>query len=120
MTRNFLCPWVLVLLFSCTTKSGVPAGILKPEKMQAVLWDVLKVQAFTTDFIKKDSTKNDVEENLKLQQEVFTIHRVSKDDFYKSLAYYKTNSSQMKAIMDTMINRADRIRNTKTTPLKAE
>ena len=33
--------------------------------MQAVLWDVIKANAFTTEFIKKDSAKDDVEENLK-------------------------------------------------------
>ena len=42
----------LVLMISCGKKDKLPAGILKPEKMQAVLWDVIKADVFTTDFIK--------------------------------------------------------------------
>jgi hypothetical protein len=120
MIRNAICLWGAVFLLSCTTKSKEPTGILKPDKMQAVLWDVLRAQAFTVEFIKKDTTKNDVEENLKLQQEIFAIHRISKEEFYRSFEYYKTNSGPMKAIMDTIMNRADRIKDTKTAPLVAQ
>lgn len=88
--------------------------------MEAVLWDVLRAQAFTVEFIKKDTTKNDVEENLKLQQEIFAIHRISKEEFYRSFEYYKTNNGQMKVIMDTIVNRADRVKDLKKAPIVAQ
>ena len=76
--------------------------------MQAVLWDVIKADAFTTEIIKKDSAKNVTEENLKLQQEIFSIHQITRDIFYKSYNYYKTNPGQLKVIMDSMIIQAER------------
>ncbi|MFM6926246.1 MAG: DUF4296 domain-containing protein [Ferruginibacter sp.] len=98
----------LVLTGSCNSKEKIPADILKPEKMQAVLWDVMKADAFTTDYIKKDSSKNAAAENLKLQQQVFAIHKISKEDFYRSYDYYKTNPVVFKKIVDSIIAQAER------------
>ena len=94
----FFC---LITLISCGNKNKIPPGILKPDKMQAVLWDVIKADAFTAEIIKKDSAKNGTEENLKLQQEIFTIHQTTKDIFYKSYDYYKANPGQLKVMMDS-------------------
>ncbi|MBK6380313.1 MAG: DUF4296 domain-containing protein [Chitinophagaceae bacterium] len=110
----------LVLMISCGKKDKLPAGILKPEKMQAVLWDVIKADVFTTDFIKKDSSKNAASENLKLQQQIFAIHKVTKADFYTSYDYYKTNTVEFKKIMDSMVSQAERKKEIITKPLQAE
>ena len=109
----------LVILTSCGNNGKIPAGILKPDKMQAVLWDVIKAEAFTNDFIKKDSAKNAVEENLKLQQQIFAIHQVSKKDFYNSYDYYKTNTPVFKVMLDSIIVQAARNKNYKIKPVQA-
>ena len=101
------------ILVSCNDKNKLPSGILKPEKMQAVLWDIMRADAFTTNFIKKDSSKNDAEENIKLQKKVFALHQVSSENFYKSYDYYKTNTNLFKSILDSMITNANRTRNLK-------
>ncbi len=98
----------LALMNSCGNKDQLPAGVLKPEKMQAVLWDVIKADVFTTDFIKKDSSKNATAENLKLQQQIFAIHKITKADFYTSYDYYKTNTVEFKKIIDSMVTQAER------------
>jgi hypothetical protein len=110
----------LALLSSCENKDKLPAGVLKPEKMQAVLWDVIKADVFTTDFIKKDSSKNPAAENLKLQQQIFAIHKISKADFYTSYDYYKTNTVEFKKIIDSMVSQAERKKELKTKALQAE
>ena len=103
MIRICIFLFGLFLLTSCRNNDKVPSGILEPEKMEAVLWDVIKADVFTKEYIKKDSVKNDTAENLKLQQQVFAIHKVSKVDFYKSYDYYKENTKQFKIILDSMI-----------------
>jgi hypothetical protein len=105
----------LVLMNSCDSKNKIPAGILKPDKMEAVLWDVIKAEVFTAEFIKKDSSKNATAENLKLQQEIFALHKISKADFYKSYYYYRTNTEIFKKVMDSMTVRAERNRYEKPT-----
>ncbi len=110
----------LALFSSCKKKEKLPEGILKPEKMQAVLWDVIKAEVFTTDFIKKDSAKNAEAENLKLQQQVFAIHKITKADFYKSYDYYITHTPAFKKIIDSMLTQADRNKNFKASTLQAQ
>ena len=88
--------------------------------MQAVLWDMIKAQAFTDQFVKKDTTKNANNENLKLQQEIFTIHHVSKETFYKSYDYYKSNSGLLNQMLDSIIVQDERNKKIKIKPFKAE
>jgi hypothetical protein len=117
MTRIPVLLIGLALISSCTNKDKIPANVLKPAKMQAVLWDVIKADAFTTEFIKKDTAKNAVAENAKLQQQIFTIHNISLADFYSSYDYYKTNSTAFKKIIDSMVQQAERNKYIKTAPL---
>jgi len=114
------CYFLLTLLLfaSCGNKEEIPTAVLKPDKMQAVLWDVIRADAFTTEFIKKDSGKNSAEENLKLQQQIFAIHKVTREDFYRSYDYYKTNTPLFRKMLDSMIVQAERKKNLNTDPPK--
>ena len=103
----------LALIGACNSK--LPSDVLKPDKMQAVLWDVIKADVFTAEFIKKDSTKNAAAENVKLQQQIFALHKISKADFYRSYDYYRSNTEIFKKIMDSMVVRAEKNRYEKTT-----
>jgi Domain of unknown function (DUF4296) len=104
---------LLMGLASCGNKSGLPPGVLKPAQMEAVLWDIIRVDAYTTDFIKPDTSKNAVEENAKLQLKTFALHKISREDFYKSYEYYKANAGLFKPILDSIIAKAGRNRNEK-------
>ena len=117
MIRICIFIFALTVLNSCGNKNKIPQGILKPEKMQLVLWDVMKAEAFTADFIKKDSSKNALAENLKLQQEIFAIHKISKADFYSSYNYYKTNTPLFKTMLDSLIKKMDRNKHVNPQPL---
>ncbi|MEP7236224.1 MAG: DUF4296 domain-containing protein [Ferruginibacter sp.] len=119
MIRKYFFIPVLFLFISCGNKDKVPSDILKPEKMQAVLWDVIKADAYTTEFIKNDTAKNAEAENIKLQQQIFAIHKITKADFYNSYDYYKSNTVLFKKMLDSMILQAERNKNTKvkTKPL---
>jgi len=109
MMKRCLFLLLVIFLVSCGKKKTA-TGILKPDKMQAVLWDVLRADAFTESYQKKDSTKNAAESNVQLQQQVFLIHHTSKEEFYNSYAYYKRHPEQMKAILDSIISKASRER----------
>ncbi len=113
MIRISMFLFGLVLFASCENKDKIPEGILKPDKMQAVLWDVIKADAFTSEFIKNDTKKDPAEENLKLQQQIFAIHKITKVDFYNSYDYYKSDNTLLfKKMLDSMVAQAERNRNT--------
>ncbi len=88
-------------LMSCS-KSKVPNGILEPEKMQAVYWDYMRADIYANELIRNDSNRNANKENIQLQKEVFELHKVTKEEFYKSYDYYLNHSSLMKQMLDTM------------------
>lgn len=110
MIRTCFFLFVLFLSASCGNNDKAE-GILKPEKMQAVLWDIIKAEAYTAEIIKTDSTKKGAEENLKLQQQVFSIHKITKEEFYNSYDYYKNNSAVFKVMLDSMVVRGSRKKN---------
>ena len=92
-----------VLFFvSCTSKNKIPSQVMQPDKMEAVLWDVIKAEAFTAQGLNKDSTTNPAKENYKLQQKIFAIHHISEKDFYTSYDYYKKNAALLKTILDSI------------------
>lgn len=106
--RKFFVLILIISLSGCKDKDGLPAGILKKEKMQAVLWDVIQAESYTTQFLKKDSTKNIPLENAKLQQQIFAIHKISKNDFYESYDYYKYHIELMRALLDSITINGER------------
>ncbi|MFT3908604.1 MAG: DUF4296 domain-containing protein [Ferruginibacter sp.] len=108
--RKLFAAFILILFFSCGKKKTVPDGILEPRKMQSVFWDYIRADAYSRDFIKKDSTKNDTTENIKLQNRIFGFYKISRDDFYKSYDYYTVHPDLMNALMDSMIAKQNRFK----------
>ena len=108
MNRVLTIALVGALFFSCS-KSKLPSGILKPEKMQEVFWDFIRADVYANEIIRLDSTKNVELENAKLQAQVFQLHKVSKEEFYKSYEYYLRHQQLMKSMVDTMMVRQQRL-----------
>jgi hypothetical protein len=106
----------IVFLFSCGDKNQKRAEIIPPDKMQLVLFDILRADVFVFEYIKKDSAKKLEIESVKLQQQIFTAHKISKAAFYKSYDFYKAHPDLMQPILDSMISRAtrDKYMNTKS------
>ncbi len=97
-------------MIGCANKGGNNPGILPREKMQAVMWDIIGADAFTEQFVKKDSLKNATLENIKLQNKIFALHKVTRADYYKSYDYYISQTDLMRVILDSMTNKAERNR----------
>ena len=103
----FIC--FICVAFSCTKKKG-PIDILSPDKMEAVLWEQLKADAYTREFISRDSTKDVVKENLILQEKIFKKHHTDRASFYKSYDWYLAHEEQMRSILDSVIAKEGRVR----------
>jgi Domain of unknown function (DUF4296) len=109
MIKLFSC--LLVILFlSCNDKNNKEDGILAPQKMQAVFTDIIKADVFVSDFVKKDTAKNDTLASATLQQKIFTLHKVSKKQFYDSYNYYINHRTVFKTMLDSMIAISNRER----------
>lgn len=109
---------IVVIIFSC--QSSVPKDVLPPKKMQAVLWDVMQADEMMEYYSVKDSTFHSLPKHAEYYQKVFSIHKITKEDFTKSLAYYESHPVVFKTVLDSLksfgekTQRADSLKKSKT------
>jgi hypothetical protein len=108
MIKPLLIIIITVLLFSCSD-NNLPRDILSHEKMETILWEQMKLDAFTREFILKDSSKNLQVENIKLQQKLFAEYKIDKEIFYKSYQYYLKHENLLKDVLDSIEAKQTRI-----------
>ena len=100
MRKCILIISISVLFYSC--KDSIPSGIIEQNKMQEILWDVLRADALAQQIPKTDSAKSMPNESLKLTREVFLIHNITEEQFEKSYSYYTHHPDMMRAILDSL------------------
>jgi hypothetical protein len=93
----------LLLAISCGSKKKVPRGILDTEKMEAVMWDIMQVDQFLSDFVfNKDTSLNRLNEHTKRYEQVFAMHGTDRAEFTRSFKYYNENPKLFKVVMDSL------------------
>ncbi|MCP9750851.1 DUF4296 domain-containing protein [Ferruginibacter sp. HRS2-29] len=107
MMRYLLAMLLCTVLFACSDKKS--RGIIEPDKMQEVLWDYIRADIFTTDFISVDSSKNLPAENVRLQKAIFAKYKITKEEFYNSYTWYQQHPDEMQVLLDSMTARKRRI-----------
>jgi hypothetical protein len=90
--------------FSCARKEK-QEGILPENKMREVMWDMTRADQYVADFLLKDSTKKKKDESVRLYDEIFRLHKITADEFKKSLAYYSSRPDLLGPIIDSLATR---------------
>lgn len=70
--------------------------------MRKLMWDLMRADAYVSDFIMKDSTRNPKTESVILYEQVFNIHSTTEENFKKSLAFYQSRPDLLKVITDSL------------------
>ena len=106
MTRQV--PFVLLGFFviGCSRNPSVPKNVLPPEKIQAVLWDAMLADQAAEFYSAKDSIPRSLKRYTEQYQQVFQIHKITKEDFKKSLLFYESHPFLLKPILDSMEKKA--------------
>jgi hypothetical protein len=73
--------------------------------MREVMWDMIRADQYVTDFLIRDSSKKKKDESVKLYDEIFRLHKITADEFKKSLAYYSSRPDLMRPIIDSLATR---------------
>jgi len=105
---------VLIFCISCSDKNKIPEGIMKPQKMHAVLIDILIADAMNGERVIKDTTLKLPVENASYFLNVFQLHQTTRNEFNRSYSFYLKRPDLLKVITDSasaIINR----RNTQLT-----
>ncbi len=95
--------YILLLVAACKNSKSVSPDILPQSKMKEVLWDIARADLLVANYmVKKDSTINTKEESIKLYQQIFRIHHITKEEFEKSFSYYKSHPLLYRSLLDSV------------------
>jgi len=113
MTRIWFA-WMIIVLMAtgigCSDKNSVPSGILAREDMQNVLWDMIQADQYSA-YLAKDSARVDLKlENMRLYDQVFQLHHISREKFTESYKYYMAHPELTQTLMDSLLAMGNRIR----------
>ncbi len=94
-------PGIIVFFFilSCSVKEGVPGDIIAPRQMQHIVWDLLQADEVAFQRKISDSTIDLKKSSFQLYDTVFAIHKVSRENFYKSYEYYQKHPTLYRSLM---------------------
>ena len=110
--------FLVILFFSCNQDNKVPGNIIEPVRMQELMWDLFKSDAFITNFAgKNDTAFKQLKESVILYRQVFEIHKTNKEEFKKSLDWYQLHPVAMKKILDTLQGRQSKIIQERSKPV---
>jgi hypothetical protein len=98
----------LLLVTSCGQKKEA-ALLLDEQVMGKVLFDMLQADAFSENFLHRD-TLNKNKNTAVLQDQVFNLHHISREDFQNSYRYYSAKPKQMSRILDSVLALSERSR----------
>ena len=91
-----------IFIISCTKSINVPSEIIKPREMQNIFWDMIRGDILAQEIIKKDSTKNLKTESFAITEKIFSIHKINRAKFEKSIAFYEKHPGLVKIIFDSL------------------
>jgi len=101
---------LFLILVSCTGRKRIPKGVLPPDKMEKVLYDVLLAEGYAESYLYADTTQTKEDWVIKEMDKVLAIHKVSQETFMKSYDFYKSRPDMLKVIADTMNAKSQRNR----------
>jgi len=106
---------LLILFFSfffagCKSRNKIPKNILSQTKMEAVLFDMIRADKFLTDFVFiKDTSLNKDTSSIKLYQQIFRIHHISKQEFQQSFSFYRAHPDLFKTVLDSLYAKSNNV-----------
>jgi len=95
---------LFVCLFSCSEKQQNP-NVLSQAQMREIIWDMMRADQYVAAFLMKDSTHNRKAESVKLYDEIFYIHKITREQFKTSFDYYSSRPDLLRPILDSLAKR---------------
>lgn len=111
------CSFIIALLLfysSCNSKAEVPEGILPTEKMEQILLDMVRADEIINRQIYVDSVYKTMGGRTRIYQDVFTKHKLTREQFKKSLNFYQNRPDLLKIVLDSMQSEVKRAEQKRT------
>ena len=102
---------LLIVGISCKDSTKIPSDIFPKDKMEKIMWDMMLADRYSAQFLLKDSATKDVKlETMKLYEQVFQLHHITKQEFIKNYKYYLNRPDLSKVMFDSLSARGTRSR----------
>lgn len=98
---------LLCCLFTACAKPELK-NILRPSKMQAVMWDILRADELSDYNASMDTAMRSWTIRAAYYKEIFRLHEITEQDFKKSLKYYQDHPSSLQIILDSLQAQGER------------
>lgn len=95
-----------VIFCACSGAPSIPSGVLPQEKMEAVLYDVIRADEMVEFLKMSDSTYQRFSKRTALYDSVFQLHNIKKETFQTSLHYYQSRPDLLREIFDDLRKKA--------------
>ena len=92
----------MIFVIACNDNTHIPSDVIKPDKMQAIFWDIIRGDILAEEIVRKDSSKNIKDEKAELTEKIFSIHKINKRTFQNSLVFYEKHLDLMRTIFDSL------------------
>ncbi len=100
----------LFLIIGCKSRNTTPRGIIPNDKMQMIIWDMIRAdEYFLTTGLVNDTSLEKTSQRLNMYGQIFKIHKITKEEFKKSLSFYQTHPALLKTMMDSLNIRQKKI-----------
>ena len=103
MRKMSLVTALLFGLAACRSNSSKD-GILVADTMKVIMWDMMRADEVYLRMTAKDSTAAKRKENIRLYEQVFAIHGITKKQFDSSYRYYASHPTDFKRLLDSLDN----------------
>jgi hypothetical protein len=103
--RTPLIGVLLLLAVACNNDNKIPKGVLPKERMEAVLWDIMRADEMVNLQYTKDTSINRFDSSARLYQQVFRLHKTDAVAFKKSFKYYQSRPDLLKPVFDSLQKR---------------
>jgi hypothetical protein len=99
-----------LLLTACGDKKSVPFGILSVDKMAPVMWDMVEADQYAAILVRDSAHVDAKMERMRLYEQVFRSHGISREKFEKSYSYYKGHPEISQILYDSLSAQGNRYR----------
>jgi len=105
MKMYFKVIFIFLFMASCSGKTKIPPGVMGPEKMEKVLWDVFMADVAAQQISGNDTTVVLSDKIKELSEESFRVNKIKEKDFFNSYNWYIKHPEIFNQLLDSIYSR---------------
>jgi hypothetical protein len=94
--------FILIVIFAACNFSSKGKPDVAFEKMQKVIWELMKTEDYYTRISLADSNLKGKYKNIALYEQVFELNNISAKEFYATIEYYEKHPILFRELMDSV------------------